>query len=82
MQGTRTAEQLGIRAYYECSSLQNIGVDDVFEAATRVSMLVPDDPSKSGPKTATTSAGAGARRESQRRAPKEKEKSGGCCVIL
>ena len=87
-QGLRTAEQLGIRAYYECSSLQNIGVDDVFEAATRVSMLVPDDPSKAA--GAPGSGGGGASRrggESQaaaaRRARDKKDSSGGgCCVIL
>ncbi|KAB5593736.1 hypothetical protein CTheo_2816 [Ceratobasidium theobromae] len=32
--------EIGARAYKECSALNNQGVDDVFEAATRASMIV------------------------------------------
>jgi len=38
--GRRVAQEIGARAYKECSSLKNEGVDDVFEAATRASMLM------------------------------------------
>jgi len=38
--GRRVAAEIGARAYKECSSLKNEGVDDVFEAATRASMLM------------------------------------------
>ena len=34
------ATQIGARAYKECSALKIEGVDDVFEAATRASMLM------------------------------------------
>jgi len=34
------AAAIGARTYKECSSMRNEGVDDVFEAATRASMLV------------------------------------------
>lgn len=39
-QGERISKAIGARAYYECSSLLNQGVDDIFEAATRAAMLV------------------------------------------
>jgi Rho family protein len=34
------AAAIGARAYKECSALRIEGVDDVFEAATRLSMLM------------------------------------------
>ncbi|GBE86782.1 rho small monomeric GTPase [Sparassis latifolia] len=36
----RVAQEIGARAYKECSALRIEGVDDVFEAATRASMLM------------------------------------------
>lgn len=39
-QGQAVANEIGARAYRECSSLLNQGVDDIFEAATRQAMLV------------------------------------------
>ncbi|KAI6142948.1 P-loop containing nucleoside triphosphate hydrolase protein [Pisolithus tinctorius] len=36
----RVANEIGARAYKECSALKIEGVDDVFEAATRASMLM------------------------------------------
>ena len=36
----RVAAAIGARAYKECSALRIEGVDDVFEAATRASMLM------------------------------------------
>lgn len=41
-QGERVAQTIGARAYKECSALKIEGVDDVFEAATRASMLMRD----------------------------------------
>lgn len=38
--GKQVANAIGAREYKECSSKNNFGVDDVFEAATRASMLV------------------------------------------
>ncbi|KAJ5340268.1 hypothetical protein N7541_009392 [Penicillium brevicompactum] len=39
-EGNETGLQLGARKYLECSSLTGEGVDDVFEAATRTTLLV------------------------------------------
>jgi len=39
-QAERVAQMIGARAYKECSALKIEGVDDVFEAATRLSMLM------------------------------------------
>jgi len=41
-QGERVAQVIGARAYKECSALRIEGVDDVFETATRASMLMRD----------------------------------------
>jgi GTPase SAR1 family protein len=38
--GKRIAAEIGARGYKECSALKSEGVDDVFEAATRASMLM------------------------------------------
>ncbi|CAE6411264.1 unnamed protein product [Rhizoctonia solani] len=42
------AQEIGARGYKECSALNNQGVDDVFEAATRASMIVREVKSESG----------------------------------
>jgi Rho family protein len=39
-QGEQIAQLIGARAYKECSALKIEGVDDVFETATRASMLM------------------------------------------
>ena len=39
-EGERTGVEIGARKYLECSSLTGEGVDDVFEAATRASLLM------------------------------------------
>ncbi|KAK3390590.1 P-loop containing nucleoside triphosphate hydrolase protein [Podospora didyma] len=39
-EGERTGAEIGARKYLECSSLTGEGVDDVFEAATRASLLM------------------------------------------
>jgi len=41
-QAERVAHDIGARDYKECSALRIEGVDDVFEAATRASMLMRD----------------------------------------
>jgi len=41
------AQEIGARGYKECSALNNQGVDDVFEAATRASMIVREVKSES-----------------------------------
>ena len=67
------AQAIGARAYKECSALKIEGVDDVFEAATRASMLM-----REGVPTA-----AHHRRRSSGRggAQEEWEDKGGCCVV-
>jgi len=45
--GERMARAIGARAYKECSALRLDGVDDVFEAATRASMLMRVPPNGS-----------------------------------
>ncbi|KAL1742360.1 ras family-domain-containing protein [Schizophyllum fasciatum] len=78
-QGERVANLIGARAYKECSALKIEGVDDVFEAATRASMLMRDGvPSGHG-----ASDSRHHRRRSSGKVVQEKETSKGmkCCVI-
>ncbi|KAL1696056.1 ras family-domain-containing protein [Schizophyllum commune] len=78
-QGERVAQLIGARAYKECSALKIEGVDDVFEAATRASMLMRDG--------VPTGHGAGDskhhRRRSSGKVVQEEKASTGmkCCVI-
>ena len=39
-QGQAVAQSIGAKSYKECSALRCEGVDDIFEAATRASMLM------------------------------------------
>ncbi|KAG9009264.1 Rho GTPase [Tulasnella sp. JGI-2019a] len=67
--GEAVAAEIGARSYQECSALRTTGVDDVFEAATRASMLVRGDGARSGHnkrKSTSSSHGSG---------------EGGCCVV-
>lgn len=41
------AREIGARRYLECSALTGEGVDDVFEVATRASLLINNQPSSS-----------------------------------
>ena len=69
------ANIIGARAYKECSALKVEGVDDVFETATRASMLMRDGvPSHSNGHHKRKSSGRSA-------LDKEESKSWGCCVI-
>ena len=73
-QAERVAVEIGARAYKECSALKIEGVDDVFEAATRASMLMREG-APSG-----TSGGY----RSRERAARDEEAHGGgwkCCVV-
>jgi len=75
-QGKRVAQQIGAREYKECSALKVEGVDDVFEAATRASMLIRDQ----GRGGHSHHHGGGGKSAKGRR--REEEGAGGCCVIV
>jgi len=73
-QGERIAHAIGARAYKECSALKIEGVDEVFEAATRASMLMRDGVASGDTRHH--------RRKSSGKGPiPEKEERGGCCVV-
>lgn len=69
-QGRRVAQQIGAREYKECSALKVEGVDDVFEAATRASMLIRDHGRTHG------------QRKSKRDGRSREDDAGGCCVVV
>uniref|UniRef100_A0A0W0EX63 Uncharacterized protein n=1 Tax=Moniliophthora roreri TaxID=221103 RepID=A0A0W0EX63_MONRR len=80
-QGERVAQRIGARAYKECSALKIEGVDDVFETATRASMLMRDGvPSSSQQNT----EGRHHRRRSSGKSgiPEETGKGWKCCVLF
>lgn len=68
----RVANAIGARAYKECSALKIEGVDDVFEAATRASMLMREGVPAHVP--------SGHERRGSRARNIEGPKSG-CCVV-
>ncbi|KII84170.1 hypothetical protein PLICRDRAFT_179845 [Plicaturopsis crispa FD-325 SS-3] len=75
-QAERVAQAIGARAYKECSALKIEGVDDVFEAATRASMLMREGISGSG--------GGHHRRKSSAKSGAEEDDAGKgwkCCVV-
>ncbi|KAF8198052.1 P-loop containing nucleoside triphosphate hydrolase protein [Pholiota molesta] len=80
-QGERVANIIGARAYKECSALKIEGVDEVFETATRASMLMRDGVPSHGAHLET--AKHHRRRSSGKSAVQEHEenKSWGCCVV-
>lgn len=74
--GEHAAQTIGARAYKECSALKIEGVDDVFEAATRASMLMRDGV-PSHPQAAEV-------RHTRRRSKAASDETGGswkCCVV-
>ncbi|PFH52081.1 hypothetical protein AMATHDRAFT_2560 [Amanita thiersii Skay4041] len=77
--GERVAQAIGARAYKECSALRIEGVDEVFEAATRASMLMRDGVPTHGP----TAEIKHHRRKSGGKGtvPEETGGSWKCCVI-
>ncbi|KAH9917053.1 ras-domain-containing protein [Fomitopsis serialis] len=68
----RVANAIGARAYKECSALKIEGVDDVFEAATRASMLMREG--------VPAHVSSGHERRGSRARNVEGTKSG-CCVV-
>jgi small GTP-binding protein len=70
--GEEVAQQIGARAYKECSALLIQGVDDVFEAATRASLLVRDRDNYERPKRKSEDGYGGVH------GTKEEK---GCCVV-
>jgi small GTP-binding protein len=70
-QAERVAQSIGARAYKECSALKIEGVDDVFEAATRASMLMREG----------VTNGTNARRRSSISGELDASHGGRCCVI-
>ncbi|RDX45273.1 ras-domain-containing protein [Lentinus brumalis] len=78
-QAERVAQAIGARAYKECSALKIEGVDDVFEAATRASMLMRDGvPAHGGHQHGRLGGSTGHRRASS---GDDWEEKGRCCVI-
>lgn len=73
------AVEIGARAYKECSALRIEGVDEVFEVATRASMLMRDGVPSHQPSHSYQSSNAHRRRGSG--ASNEGSKSWACCVI-
>ncbi|KAJ7874781.1 ras family-domain-containing protein [Mycena olivaceomarginata] len=73
-QGERIAQTIGARAYKECSALKIEGVDEVFETATRASMLMRDGVQGGDAKHHR-------RKSSGKGGVPEKEETGGCCVV-
>ena len=67
------AQAIGARAYKECSALKIEGVDDVFEAATRASMLM-----REGVEGHVRSGG---RRRGSVGGVSDGEVGKGCCVV-
>ncbi|KAG6813768.1 hypothetical protein H0H92_007720 [Tricholoma furcatifolium] len=80
-QGERVAQAIGARAYKECSALKIEGVDDVFETATRASMLMRDGvPSNGGAHNSEVKHHR--RRSSGKSAPQEPEEKGRILYIF
>jgi Rho family protein len=80
-QGERVAQAIGARAYKECSALKIEGVDDVFETATRASMLMRDGVPNHN---STLDSSKHHRRRSSGKLPvqeKDVGKSWNCCVV-
>ncbi|KAH9941428.1 ras-domain-containing protein [Amylocystis lapponica] len=71
----RVAQAIGARAYKECSALKIEGVDDVFEAATRASMLM-----REGVPAHVPAATHERRRSRGNR--NDWDEGGRCCVVL
>ncbi|KAJ3733801.1 ras family-domain-containing protein [Lentinula guzmanii] len=76
--GERVAQAIGARAYKECSALKIEGVDDVFETATRASMLMRD-----GAQSNSQSDGRHHRRKSSTKSAFQEDTGSGwkCCIV-
>jgi len=71
--GEEVAQQIGAREYKECSALLIQGVDDVFEAATRASLLARDRDNYERPKRKSEDGYGGIVHGSN--------EERGCCVV-
>ncbi|KAI0633186.1 ras-domain-containing protein [Trametes polyzona] len=81
-QAERVAQAIGARAYKECSALKIEGVDDVFEAATRASMLMREGvPAHTGHHQHGRLGGSMGHRRGSSSADEGWEDKGRCCVI-
>jgi Rho family protein len=80
-QGERVAQVIGARAYKECSALKIEGVDDVFETATRASMLMRDGVPTNGQGPSSDVKQHRRRSSGKATLPDEPKKSWGCCVV-
>ncbi|PPQ98389.1 hypothetical protein CVT24_004068 [Panaeolus cyanescens] len=80
--GERVANAIGARAYKECSALKIEGVDDVFETATRASMLMRNGVPGHSPSENVESKHH-RRRSSGKGTVSEKEegRNWACCVV-
>lgn len=70
--GQEMAREIGARAYKECSALRGDGVDDVFEAATRASMLMREG---------VPGHGASRNRRGTVSSGYDDDAAKGCCVV-
>ncbi|KAI0759245.1 ras-domain-containing protein [Trametes elegans] len=81
-QAERVAQAIGARAYKECSALKIEGVDDVFEAATRASMLMREGvPAHTGQHQHGRLGGSMGHRRGGSAVDDGWEEKGRCCVI-
>ncbi|KAJ9114526.1 hypothetical protein QFC20_001399 [Naganishia adeliensis] len=80
-EGQRISAAIGAKSYWECSSLLNEGVDDVFEAATRAAMLVREPGHGIPTSSASGAHGRNGSLGGKRRGDGEKGHGKGCCVI-
>ncbi|EIN05075.1 rho small monomeric GTPase [Punctularia strigosozonata HHB-11173 SS5] len=78
-QAERVAQSIGARGYKECSALKIEGVDDVFEAATRLSMLMREGVPAHVRNDSSGGAAQGHRRKNS--GVSKDEGAGRCCVI-
>jgi len=78
-QGELKAKEIGAWAYKECSALRMAGVDDVFETATRASMLMRDGVASHGPMKSEN--GHHRRRSGGRDMKQNERKNWECCVV-
>lgn len=80
--GEKVAHTIGARAYKECSALKIEGVDDVFETATRASMLMRDGVPTNGSQGLSGESRHHRRKSSGKGVPQETEAKGWkCCVV-
>ncbi|PWN87068.1 putative Rho2-GTP binding protein Rho2 [Acaromyces ingoldii] len=77
-QGRDIAARVGARSYHECSALRNEGVDNVFEAATRASMLI-----RSSGANRASKGGHGEKLTTAKKSKANQADAGGCrCIVL